>query len=500
MIKINKFLTNIIFFIIMSFILIVIFLFKDYEYIHFMAKYNYKALILSFIIFIFINKITSYLLKLEVFKKNIFKFIFMFSLIIFFIQILLIKSYYFTGGQDMTMVLNNSYSLAYNNIIQDKWYFETYPNNILITFLYSKLFKVISYFGVATHSHYILIIILCFLSFASSLLIYKITCKVLNNYFGVLSWIYYNLLIGLSGWLSIVYTDTLALSFPLIILYSYLKMKDSNYKPFYFIIFITLSTISVNIKPQSFIIFLAIILYEVFILKDNYKIKIKTLTLILLSFSFSIIVINKATGNLTNNLNKESNIGYLHYIKMGLNEKSWGVFDYYDFKESTDIKIKRDRDEYNKLVIKERLKNYNLKSYLNHLIRKTLLNFNNGTFGWYWMATYPEKNIISKENFITTYMKNIYYSEGYYYKRFNFLQQSNWLIILIFTLLGVFSFKNNYKYIFLITIIGLFLFVSIFEASARYLFTNVPIFIICAMYGLQNIIEIKNKIFIKTKN
>ena len=497
--NIIKKLVSCIYLLVITYIIYIIFSYKDYEYIHFIAKENYKALIIGTIMFILLTLIIKILLKIKFIENNILKIIYLLTLVIFLLQLLVTNSYYFTGGQDITTVLNNSYSLALNNNIVDEWYFSTYPNNIFIIFLYSNIIKITSILEIIEHTHFILITIMCILSSLTSIILFKTTYILTNNtLISCISWIYYTIIVSISGWLSVVYTDTLGLIFPISILFTYIKIKQGKNLIINKIILIILSALAISIKPQSFIIFVAILIYEIFIDKNTYKVKIKNTVTILIGLFVTLQIVGFITSDIKNNLDEEKNIGYLHYIKMGLNRESWGVFSSEDFTNSYNIKTKKDRDINNKEIIKQRIKEYDIKSYGEHIKRKTLLNFNNGTFGWYWMATFPEKNIISKETFLTNIFKNIYYSEGKYYKHFNFLQQSNWLVILILSSISIFTLKEReYKHIIYLTLIGLFIFVSIFEASARYLFTNIPIFIICAMYGVQNLIEIKNRIFNK---
>ena len=61
-----------------------------------------------------------------------------------------------------------------------------------------------------------------------------------------------------------------------------------------------------------------------------------------------------------------------------------------------------------------------------------------------------------------------------------------WILILTLGFFAVFS-KNRYRVLFYVSYVGIFLFVSIFESLSRYLFVNVPIFIIVSIYGIDTI-------------
>ena len=44
------------------------------------------------------------------------------------------------------------------------------------------------------------------------------------------------------------------------------------------------------------------------------------------------------------------------------------------------------RDSFNKKIIKDRIIMMSKTDFNNHFMHKTLINFNDGTFGWSWMA------------------------------------------------------------------------------------------------------------------
>lgn len=491
-----KIIINSIYALTILFIVSVLFIYKDVGYQHFMAKYNYLALAVGIIILITIYLVVKQIVK-KVSDNNILRLVYTISTLLLILQLPLIYSYYYSAGHDLEMVINNSFSLANSGELKDIWYFSTYPNNIFIVFLYSNIIKFGYLLGI-NNIHFVIIIMLCMLSWIASILTYKVLDMLFkNNIYSLMGYFYYILLIGISPWLAIIYTDTLGVIFPITMLYLYLLIKNKKYVAVNTILLVTIAAISVSIKPQSFIIFIAILIYELFIRENNVKTRVKNILIFVVGIVVVLQIISLSTINIKSQLNPEKNIGYMHYIKMGLNKEGLGVYDSNDFKTSVAVESKKDRDKYNIEVIKERINNYTISTYLEHLIQKTVLNYNNGTFGWYWVASYVDYNYNYNETFLSKFGKIVYYKDGKFYKPFNLLQQSNWIMIMILSVISIFNFKDNRKILLSLTIIGLFLFVSIFEASARYIFTNVPIFIVIAMYGLMDIIELNKKIINK---
>ena len=133
---------------------------------------------------------------------------------------------------------------------------------------------------------------------------------------------------------------------------------------------------------------------------------------------------------------------------------------------------------------------------MNHLMKKTLANFGDGTYAWgveggFYDVTFPDKN-----NTLSPFLKNLYYNTGAYYSYFATFEQFIWLSLLVCSSGAVFYYGTDRKRrtetvsVILLTLIGLMLFVTLFETRARYLFIYGPFFIISACIGLQGYIDL----------
>lgn len=497
-----KKIVDVVFIVMFIFILSIMFYFnmenfKEYYYpiSKFMEKYIVKEFAFSVISFVFIFITISILInKISYIKTNYKMIIYVVTILLFVFQIVWIHSYYVVAGHDLTTVVNNSFSMAENNsfISTDLWYFSTYPNNHLIIVIFSTIMKITNWVGLYDYAYFIILIFINCLTAITSILVFKLGDMIFNDeVISIISYIYFVFLITLSPWNSIAYSDSLALIFSSLIFYLYVKVKENKLEKtkriIYFILIGFLATISLSIKPQSFIMFISLILYELFIYKDTYINKLKKLALIVLSFIISMQVITFVTKDIRSQVNEEANIGYLHYIVMGLDEKMSGLYSHQDFKDSTNAKTIEERTNLNKEKIKTELSNYTLERYKNHVIKKTQINFNNGTFSWLWIADYHFSKIKKNTNsFLSKYSNEIYMKDGKYYEKYTIFQNIVWLTIVVLSFISILN-TSKYKHLVYVTLIGVFLFVTIFEAMARYLYTNAPIFIVCAMYGVKYI-------------
>ena len=174
-------------------------------------------------------------------------------------------------------------------------------------------------------------------------------------------------------------------------------------------------------------------------------------------------------------INKEYEITYTHFIKMGLNNNTNGGYWHNDVEDSFSKATKMERQEENLNEIKLRVRNYGLLGLLKHQIKKTLTIYNDGTFGWGLEGRFYYK--IKESDFkMADHVRNFYYGDGEYYHIFKYITQGTWLLILFLLIGNIFerNLTNKIRVIYL-ALIGLFLFESIFEARSRYLYIYIPI-------------------------
>lgn len=118
------------------------------------------------------------------------------------------------------------------------------------------------------------------------------------------------------------------------------------------------------------------------------------------------------------------------------------------------------RNKLNIAEIKTRLNNFSFREYIEFLSKKLVVTYNDGDC----------------------------------YSIFVYVEHTIWLLVLIGS---VFCFiRNNYQkeiIIIYITLIGLTVFQLLFETRTRYLYTNVPLYIIAFVIGINNIMYLIKK-------
>lgn len=207
-----------------------------------------------------------------------------------------------------------------------------------------------------------------------------------------LTWTIYMILVGLSPWASIPYSDSMGLFFPMAILVVYVLGKERELHEFVYAgrwyIIAVLAYAGYKIKPQIFIILIAVFIIHT-VRNMGYcrtKAAVKKIGINIGLFLFGIIcsflVVNTCINILEFEIDKERNFGIAHFFMMGMNAEEMGVWNGDDVELSMSVDTVSERTAMNKAVAKERLHDMGIKGFLLHMHRKLLTNYNDGTFCW----------------------------------------------------------------------------------------------------------------------
>lgn len=451
-------------------------------------------------LFFLINKINT--LK----KSNII--ILIISISFLTVQIIFTYNYFFYTDWDAGGILKVSEIIADGDIPGDQYdsYFSTYPNNLTLVFIFTAVIRAGRIFGILPV--FSLIIFQCFIYWAGGLFLY-FACKKLfkNDIHSLITYILYLLLIGISPWVTIPYSDSTALIFPIMIFFL-LQLKPRR-KISIILKWIGIGAISYlgySIKPQVFFIPVAILLiYFIHVLFNKKRKKINLLKAAL--FLAGIIIAHMVLINVHTftkiNIDNEKSFGAQHFLMMGFNDKEMGVYSEDDVKYSRSFNTKDERNKKNLQMFKQRLEKMGVSGFFSLMAQKNLTNYNDGTFCWggegRFYVSFPER----KQNPLSEFLKNVYYNrsvQGKYYHAWAYFEQFIWMGILVLSVFCI-NLKKPSKEItvLLISLLILTLFQSLFEARARYLFIYAPIYIITAVQGCRNISNYIRSLFSNNK-
>lgn len=425
------------------------------------------------------------------------------SVVLFLVELIISYGILFATGWDAGEVSWQAGLVAAGEKALDNSYFSHYPNNLLITFLYSLAYRFMGIFDLQMYGAVLIVLFQCFLSSLTGYLLYQISKKMFHsNKIAFLVWIIYGLWIGLIPWYMVTYSDPVGIIFPVLILWLYQSMENRKAIWWKSVGIGIVSFIGYQIKPTVLIIYIAILLLVIlrFLGKEECNIRIKQISGMVVAFLvvfhiYGCLDIGKCMGF---QLDKEQELTSTHFAMMGLSEKTNGVFDKADVDYSLSFPDKKLRQQENIKVIKERLHQYGFLGMVKHLSQKTLTNYNDGTFSWGKEGGFFLEEIEKPEVIFSKELKSLYYNNGKYRLIFNTYMQFIWIM----ALLGVFlNFKLSFpkkkvtdvQWVIMLSLVGIFLFVTIFEARARYLYIYVPMYILMGVQGYFQLFTIFGK-------
>lgn len=465
---------------------------------------NIKLLIIG----IFLITTTAFLIKrfpeqTKVLAEKWKQHIKLFSIILLIVELIISYCILFASGWDAGIVLGQADLIASGSTKLNHDYYSWYPNNLLITFLYSLAYRLMGLLGIQFAGSVIIVFIQCILSVITGYFLYHIAENMFHNQtLSMLLWLIYALWLGLLPWYTVTYSEPLAIFFPVFILYLYQCMEKQE--KFYrnTALIGILSVIGFKLKPSTLIVSMAIFIILVLQLLDKKtrNFSLKKLVILIVTFTVTLGIFEQVDFAKQMGLKLDTNkeMPMTHFAMMGLSEKRNGIFDQKELDYSLSFPNVQKRKEANIEMITKRLKSYGFSGLMKHMTKKTLTNFNDGAFTWGKEGDFFLIEIEKPNGPLSKALKNIYYNDGTCRIGFNTYMQ----MFLIVTLFGgiLYALFRLHKriptdsdLIILLSLIGLFLFVSIFEARARYIYTYVPFYLLMGIGGYKQLYHCLHK-------
>lgn len=364
------------------------------------------------------------------------------------------------------------------------YFYEMYPNNYGILFIMITLFRILKIFSLDFLKGGILFNII--IIDITLLLVYIISKKLYGIKIAVLSLAMAVFITPFYMYSPIIYTDTISMPFPLIMILCYLKAKDEEgiKRLFYIFIGAILMSIGILIKTNIVIFSIALVMYDILTNKNIKKCIINLCTII-----STILIINTAFNIYLDNIShlKKSERGYpaTHWIMMGLTGN--GQYNPADVEFTSSLPNKEIRKTEIKKEIEKRLSNYGFQGYLKFLDNKIKFTWSDGTMFSIEKLSRNPKEITALHQYITGDKKHV----------FVYLSQVGYLIMLINILIGAISLLKDKKteaHLFNISIFGVFLFLILWETRSRYLVCFLGVFMLSASNGIFKVNKYINKL------
>ena len=421
------------------------------------------------------------------------------SALLFAAQVFITYHAYFFSVWDARYVLEGARAFAYDMpeaISVD--YFSMYPNNLTLAGIYGGLLRLPMCLGAELGEErglLLLILVQCALNTACGLLLWSLTRRVAEAFSdgvtaaqaALVALIAYAVLIGLSPWFLVPYSDSSALIFPVLLLWLYERLRGRLPSA---LLLGALGTLAFMIKPQASITLIAIALCELAALIVR-RSKRSAVFLILMGSAFLLVVLPAQSvmeRQIGIELDSDRAMNPAHYVNMGLNAEHDGAFNMPDLDAVLAVPAK-ERTAWCLRTAWARVKEYGVPGMAEHLLRKALVNFADGGFAW--GIDFARNDLPVKDERLTPWVRSVVYSDGTRYPALHALEQAVWLLLLVLCPFGAFGLRRlcaeqetPVPAAMLLSVIGIIAFNMLFEAKARYVFVMVPVMIAVSAAGL----------------
>lgn len=420
--------------------------------------------------------------------------------LLFLINIQVAKEIAFHLPTDYMMVSGVAYKVAKGEPVGSFIYLSMYPNNIPISYILGRLYRkaaewknypyIYEFFWLQVNCALISVA-----GLFSCLTVKKLTGKPMPVIaaFGL-----YLMLGGISPWKIAAYTDTYSMVFPILCVYLYLCYRDAGHlwsKYICLLLSIAAGMTGGFIKPSVYVVVIALSGWELIRFltdpRQYWKILLPTI-LMVLAFAWGTDAYrDHLIDQMGLDFNEELEAGWQQYFLMGLNEETTGAYYSEDalFGQFQDSRSDRIQEELRRAA--GRLKDRGVWGSIWFYLRKLVMTFNDGTFGWnmeiYIYDRYPDS--MASNTALTQRLRSIFWSNEMNYDvgGYHTLCQLVW----IFSLLGIPGIclcrdgtRDRYG-ILIVCFLGIFFYQMLFEARARYLFCFLPLILPIAVCGIQ---------------
>ena len=410
------------------------------------------------------------------------------------------ETVYYTGW-DAEVIRGYAYLLDAGTPLGYDLYLVMYPNNIPISYVLGKLYTFANWLGnsYAYNSEFIWNQVACMFISVAGLAVCCAVKRIVKNKITVyLSVVMYIACIGLTPWKTIPYTDVYSIAFPAlsICFYVYYRYCGNKIgKAVYLILAFLSCGLGGLIKPTVYIALIAIIVVEAGrVIFDKgrrpWKWLLAEMILLLAVVCGARYAEQQMVQQMGLTQNRDIAATWHHFFYMGLNEETTGgdnsndhgMFGEFQFQP---IEV-RNQAELERAF--GRIRERGVFGSLYFWLKKMVMTFNDGTFGWQLEGYYKSAFApIAKYGKMTNLLRFIFWANNKYCGQYNTFCQFVWIAVLS-CLPGVClggRDKEGMNSLFLIHFVGVFLYILLFEARARYLLCFVPVLIAQAALGLD---------------
>ncbi len=397
--------------------------------------------------------------------------------------------------QDFERVFTGAYNYAITGEILDPYldYFYKFPNNLPLTVLLQFVFRVGHRFGVENFFAVGAVLNAVCIQLAY-LFVYLITEKLAGKTMGFFALFTLYLCLPLQSYISIFYTDTTTMLFPLAIVYFFImatQAKNRKKQGLYIGLLSLFAAFGTAIKYSVVIALIAVLL--VLIINKAFK----KAAACLLGFVVSFLLINMGVqafvyqNILDETLAQDKATPYLAWIAMGM--QGDGSHSAEENHYIWSFETKEEKEQAALELVQIRLGQKTLPEHLTFLGQKAVRSFGSGGFDY--------QSTVSGAPMTQNFMIDVLNPSGAYNAVYDNVIQGYHVAVLLLMFVGfVLSlyYKEERFLPLQIASLGMFLFLLLWEAGTRYLLNYYPVFLLCGVVVVATLLVEKKKILFKS--
>ena len=421
------------------------------------------------------------------------------------VQVLITYHIYYMQEHDALNVFETAYYNATGYLqYRDTAYFDIYPNNVFLVAVETLIISAakLIFGGEPSRERCVLLLVLVqcainALSGALTALLAQRTARTIGlsgrgaGFAGIAAWLMWLVLVGLSPWFTVIYSDSMSLAFPVLIVWLYAGRGNGKRAVVVSLLIGLLGGIAFRIKPQSSLVLIAVFMVDsaAMLARPGQR---KRTAVCLASMLLMVAVVMGPGTRLAQRVarlepDREKAVSWTHYLAMGLNAETHGFYSPHDLSVSLEAKTSEERMIRNLKTAHERLKAMGIGGFAELMKDKMMINFADGSFYW---SDFPIHEVPEKSGLSRT-LRDVFYYYGKYQPVLHTAEQGVWILVLLlcpFAALALGQMKTkagqeqaDMLRVMMLTAAGVMTFNMIFESRGRYLFSNVPVLIVLAV-------------------
>lgn len=406
-------------------------------------------------------------------------------------------------GWDAGAVEESAFGVADGSMETIYDFFHFYPNNLAIIVILTRYSQLMMALGVPSGGLlYAAIVLNCLVLCVSILLTYLCARRILGEGAAIFTLIPSAIYIVCSPYISIVYSDSLGMLFPVLMLYLYLVVVNAKswfWKIFLWVAIGAVAATGFNLKPTAAFAAVAIVaihLIGALVQHRNVRDKVLAGVGVIAATALGFGLANTAIWA---DLKQQTYIGFdiesnqnavpwTHFLAMGAT--GMGAFTQSDITATIAIADPAERLQHGLDLYVQRVEKMGYPGYLQFLDSKAVWTFGDGSFhAWGEGPLLSQQNPFPVNDRISGEIQRYMWGNGEHFSVMTGIWQSSWLAILFLVVLplrlrsrGLFVPAAN---VMRWSLFALTLFLLFFETRSRYLYLYIPFFILLATLSLD---------------